>query len=104
MEEQLSFPWFNYLRFIEKEISLDIDRIKAMLGSADRIKELLARREAIEDEQTKLAAECAEIDVELSELTGQQATPANGSTRAPQRCSICQEIGHTKRTCTKGAS
>jgi hypothetical protein len=55
-------------------IALDIDSRIA------RVKELIAKRE--------------EIDVELSAILG--VAPR---VRKPQRCSICNEEGHSARTC-----
>jgi hypothetical protein len=55
-------------------ITLDIDTHIA------RVKDLIARRE--------------EIDVELAAILG--VTP---KVRKPQRCSHCNEEGHTARTC-----
>jgi DNA repair exonuclease SbcCD ATPase subunit len=97
VEAQLYFRWYNKSRFIEKEIVLDIERIKAMLGAADRIQELVARREKIEDEYKQLDDERAEIDAELVQLTGQSAEPTR--TRAKQKCPVCGSEGHSKRTC-----
>ena len=47
-----------------------------------RVKDLIARRE--------------EIDAELSTILN--ATPR---ARKPQRCSVCNEEGHSARTCPK---
>jgi len=57
-------------------IVLDIDTQIA------RVKDLIAKRE--------------EIDAELSTIFG--VTP---KVRKPQRCSICNEEGHSARTCPK---
>lgn len=99
MEAQLYFRWYNKSRFLEleKEMVLDIERIKTMLGAAERIQELVTRREGIEDEYKKLDKERAEIDAELAQLTGQSAEPTR--TRAAQKCSACGAEGHSKRTC-----
>ena len=96
MYEQLNFPWFNKIRLIEKEVTLDIERIKAMLHSADRIQALLTRREAIETDCKKLSDERAEIDLELMQLTGQVPAPVRTGKR---KCSVCGSDGHSKRTC-----
>jgi len=79
------------------EERMNIDKIKAMLGSADRIKELLEDREKKQGEIATLQSELGDIDDELAELTGQ--TPETNRTRAAQKCSLCQQEGHTKRTC-----
>lgn len=91
MAQQLNFPWFNYQRFIEKEITVNVEFIKTMLGNAPRIEELLARREEIDAEQSKLTTERAEIDAELTQLTGQAPIATNGTGR---KCALCGEAGH----------
>jgi len=55
-------------------IFLDIDT------QINRVKDLIAKRE--------------EIDAELSTILG-----VTSKTRKPQRCSHCNEEGHTARTC-----
>jgi hypothetical protein len=100
VEEQLLFPWGTIEPGTTEEDRLDVDKIKAMLGSADRIKELLTEREKKEEQLETLKHELDGIDDELGELTGQGTEPVRA--RAKQKCSLCGEEGHTKRTCPTG--
>jgi hypothetical protein len=70
-----------------------IARAKTLFESGKRVQELIAKRD-------QLRADLAGVDEELVKLLGGPAT--NGSGRAAQKCSKCGEVGHTKRTCTKG--
>ena len=83
---------------------MDIDRIKTLLGSADRIRALLARRDAIEEQHDKLTEERIALDDELQQLTGVPANSRTTRTRAPQKCSVCGNEGHSKRTCPRKGS
>lgn len=81
---------------------MDFDRLKTMLGSADRIKELIGKRE-------KLSADLVKVDEELQQLVGSDAPPP--TTRAKQKCSFvlpdgtkCGSTEHTKRTHPTGAA
>lgn len=62
-----------------------------MLSSADRIKELIAKKE-------KLTGDLANVDEELAQLVGGMEPAA---ARKVQKCSKCGQEGHTKRTCTQ---
>jgi len=76
-------------------LSDQIAHARTLLENGKRMEELIAKRD-------QLTADLAAVDEELGTMLG-PATSANE--RAPQRCSLCQEIGHSKRTCpTKGAS
>ena len=58
MEEQLYFPWWpREQQLVPMGKQMDIDRIRILLGSADRIRALLARRDAIEEQHDKLTQE-----------------------------------------------
>ncbi len=83
---------------------MDIDRIKTFPGSADRIRALLARRDAIEEQHDKLTEERIALDDELEQLTGVPANSRMMRTRAPQKCSLCGNEGHSKRTCPQKGS
>jgi len=68
---------------------------QALIAKGPRIEELTAKR-------AQLVTDLAEVDAELTEILG---TPTNGSNRAAQKCSVCGQEGHSKRTCPqKGAS
>src|SRR4051812_35221275 len=101
MDEQLNFVWFNVLGSTEEQgtltLSDQIAHAQALLANGARLAELTTKRES-------LITDLAAVDEDLAELLG-PATTTNGSTRAKQKCSLCQSEEHNKRNCpTKGAT
>jgi hypothetical protein len=68
-----------------------IAHAQTLLASGKRMEELIARR-------GELRGELDGVEKELAELLG---APANGNGRAAQKCSVCGDTGHSKRTCPK---
>lgn len=66
-----------------------IAHAKTLLASGKRMEELITKRD-------QLTKDLAETEEELSKLLG---APANGNSRAAQKCSHCHLEGHSKRTC-----
>lgn len=83
------FVLYNAVWHLEtKEVTLTHDQLQLVLGNADTIKALIAKRE-------QLILDLAAADAELEPFTN---APVVTRTRAKQKCSLCGSEEHNKKT------